>query len=164
VQTTFNDLEALKIAVQIEKRGERFYTLAQSYTQDTAVKAMLQDLAEQEQDHARIFETIYQELQKGMQEFDDTYLYDPEVAAYFRTMVESAVFPNDAAQDKALSGIQQISDVFALGIQAEKDSILFYTEMVIHAMYIEAKEAFRRLIQEERRHLIDLQEKRKQYL
>ncbi len=163
VQSTFNDLEALEIAITIEKRGERFYTLALAYAQEEEVTNMLKELAKQEQEHAKTFQSIYSQLRAHKDDFDDTYLYDPEVSAYFRAMVESTIFPSDEQQDKALNGIRGISDIFALGIQAEKDSILFYTEMVIHSKFTEAKEAFRRLINAEKKHLIDLQEKLRYY-
>ena len=59
--------------------------------------------------------------------------------------------------------IKDTTDVLAIGIQAEKDSILFYTEMIINARYIEAKDAFRRLLKEEKKHLIDLQTQLNEY-
>jgi len=54
-------------------------------------------------------------------------------------------------------------DVLKIGIQAEKDSILYYTQMVISSKFVEAKDAFRRLIKEEKKHLIDLQTRLLEY-
>ena len=61
-QTTFNDLEALKVAIEIERRGERFYTLAADKfkEEDRDVSAMLEQLAHEEADHARVFGDLYE--------------------------------------------------------------------------------------------------------
>ncbi|MGI6537003.1 MAG: ferritin family protein [Caldicoprobacterales bacterium] len=159
-QINFNELEALEMAIQVEKRGEAFYTQAKSFVHDDETKAMLEELAQQEREHADAFQAIYNELYHEQQNnFDDTYLYEPEVSAYLRAMTESSIFPTDARHKEVIGNIKDITDVLRIGIQAEKDSILFYTEMTINSRYVEAKNAFRRLIKEEKKHLIDLQAK-----
>ncbi|MGI6141891.1 MAG: ferritin family protein [Caldicoprobacterales bacterium] len=162
-QSNFNDLEALKIAIQIERRGEVFYEKSMYLAPNDSVSQMLAELAEQERDHAATFQEIYNELSQHKQNFDDEYLYNPEVSAYLRAMVETSVFPSDELQEEIMRDIKDITDVLAIGIQAEKDSILFYTEMIINARYIEAKDAFRRLLKEEKKHLIDLQTQLNEY-
>ncbi|NLU37144.1 MAG: ferritin family protein [Clostridiales bacterium] len=157
IQTNFNDLEAVKIAIQIEERGEAFYERSIPLVSNDEVKNMLAELAEQERDHAAAFREIYNELVKKERSFDDDYLYDPEVSAYLRSMAESSIFPSDDKLDEIMQGIKDVKDVLTIGIQAEKDSILYYTEMIINAKYVEAKEAFRRLLKEEKKHLTDLQ-------
>ena len=156
-RSNFNDLEALSLAIKIENRGEAFYTQSISLAQNQDTKQMLAELAEQERDHAATFQKIYNELSGQKQSFDDDYLYDPEVSAYLRTMAESSVFPSDEGLKEMMKDIKDITDVLKIGIQAEKDSILFYTEMIINARYVEAKDAFRRLLKEEKKHLMDLQ-------
>lgn len=156
----FNDLEALRIAINIEKRGERFYRLAaQKMEGDSDIVDVLEDLAEQEKDHANTFQQIYNDFIQKKDDFDDLYLYEPEVDAYLRAMVETSVFPTDQEQNDILETIQSIDDVIYLGIQAEKDSILFYTEMIIHSKLPEAKAAFRKLLKEEKKHLVDLKDR-----
>lgn len=162
-QNNFNDLEALEIAINIERRGERFYTHATELAPDEEVKRMLEDMADQEREHAETFQGIYNEIANTKQNFDDTYLYDPEVAAYLRAMTENTVFPTDSRQQEVMHGLKSIADVYKVGIRAEKDSILFYTEMTINARDLDAKEAFRRLLKEEKKHLVDLQTKLNAY-
>ena len=163
IQSNFNDLEALDIAINIEKQGERLYAEATKLAPNDDIRMMLEELAEQERDHASTFQDIYNELSGKKQDFDDTYLYDPEVSAYLRAMTYDLVFPSEARQQEVINELKTISDVFKTAIQAEKDTILFYTEMVINAKYIDAKEAFRRLIKEEKKHLVDLQDKWNEY-
>lgn len=152
----FNDLEALKIAIDIEKRGERFYTIAANKLKDNGVRGMLMELAQQEREHADTFESLYNNAVRDKEKFDDTYLFEPEISAYLSAMVQTVVFPSDEEQDRIMKNINDIEDVLNLGIQAEKDSILFYTEMIMYSKLVEAKEAFRKLLKEEKKHLIDL--------
>lgn len=156
-QKFFNDLEALQISIAIEERGEAFYNKAAKLVEDRDTAEMLKELADQEKDHADLFRKIYNELREKKERFNDDYIYDPDVAAYLKAMVNSSVFPTDEELQSVLGRLSSAADVLAVGIQAEKDSILFYTEMVISSVYVEAKDAFRRLIKEEKQHLIDLQ-------
>lgn len=162
-QTYFNDLEALEIAIRIEERGESFYSQATALATTEDTKAMLEDLALQEGQHAATFREIYNELSGRKHEFDDLYLYEPEVVAYLRAMAESSIFPSDDRLREIMENVEDIQGVLKIGIQAEKDSILFYTEMIINAKFVEAKDAFRKLLKEEKKHLIDLQTKLNTY-
>lgn len=155
----FNDLEAIKIAMDIEKRGEKFYTAAANKLDKEDIKEMLMDLAQQEKEHREIFEELYKDAASQKDKFDDTYLFDPEISSYLSAMAETVVFPSDEKLDEVLEDVSNVEDALMLGIQAEKDSILFYTELIIYSKLVEAKEAFRKLLKEEKKHLIDLQKK-----
>src|SRR5690554_6866217 len=101
----FNDLEALEISIKIEEKGERFYTEAASMLENDNIIEMLEELAEQERDHARTFRELYDEVAKVKENFDDSYLFDPDVSAYLRAMVETAVFPSDEKLGEILKEI-----------------------------------------------------------
>ena len=162
-QTYFNDLEALEIAIRIENRGQSFYSQATALATTADTKAMLEELAIQEGQHATTFREIYNELSGRKREFDDLYLYEPEVVAYLRAMAESSIFPSDDRLKEIMENVVDIQEVLKIGVQAEKDSILFYTEMIINAKFVEAKDAFRKLLKEEKQHLIELQNKLNTY-
>lgn len=153
----FNDLEAIKLGIAIEDSGERFYRQAASKVDDGAARVLLERLAEDEKEHKATFEGLYREFLKNKDKFDDEYLYDREVVAYINALAHSLIFPNEEEQARAVDGLQNLEDVIRFGIQAEKDSILLYTQMVISSKLPEAKDAFRRLLKEEKRHLVDLQ-------
>ncbi|MDN5277521.1 MAG: hypothetical protein PWR01_1486 [Clostridiales bacterium] len=153
----FNDLEAIKLAIAIEERGERFYRQSARKVSDSTARVLLERLAEDEKEHKAVFEGLYQEFLKNKNEFDDEYLYDQDVAAYFNALAHSLIFPNEEEQERVVAQLQSLEDVIRFGIQAEKDSILLYTQMIISSKLSEAKDAFRRLLKEEKRHLVDLQ-------
>ncbi|MCM8900687.1 ferritin family protein [Caldicoprobacter algeriensis] len=153
----FNDLEAIKLAIAIEERGERFYRQSAPKASDGAARVLLERLAEDEKEHKAVFEGLYQEFLKNKDEFDDEYLYDQDVAAYFNALAHSLIFPNEEEQARVVAQLQSLEDVIRFGIQAEKDSILLYTQMIISSKLSEAKDVFRRLLKEEKKHLVDLQ-------
>lgn len=155
-----NELEAIKMGINIEKLGERFYRgAAEKFAAISDIASVFLDLAEEEKDHAETFQQIYDDFADKKQEFDDTYLYEPEIEAYLRAAVETTIFPSEEKYNDALSQIQSPEDALRLGIQMEKDSILFYTEMIIHSQLLEAKDAYRKLLKEEKKHLVDLKHK-----
>jgi len=51
-----------------------------------------------------------------------------------------------------------MDDVLRLGMQIEKDSILLYAQLSTVSKLEEARETFQRLVEEEKKHLIELQE------
>ena len=153
----FNDLEAIKFAIAIEERGERFYRQSARKVNDGAAKSLLERLAEDEKEHKAVFEGLYREFLKNKDSFDDQYLYDQDVTAYFNAIAHSLVFPDEEEQAGIVDNLRSIDDVIKFGVQIEKDSILLYTQMIISSKLTEAKDAFRRLLKEEKKHLIDLQ-------
>nr|WP_243426441.1 ferritin family protein [Caldicoprobacter guelmensis] len=145
------------MAIAIEERGEGFYRQSASKVSDSAAKVLLERLAEDEKEHKTVFEGLYQEFLKNKDKFDDKYLYDQDVTAYFNALAHSLIFPNEEDQARVMGQLQSLEDVIRCGIQAEKDSILLYTQMIISSKLPEAKDAFRKLLKEEKRHLVDLQ-------
>ena len=110
-------------------------------------------MKEQEYEHINIFRGLYSELAGKQGDADaELYLLDPEISAYFRAYIESAVFPSRGSAAKALEGIADAVDIFKLALQVEKDSILYYQELRSHSPYPEAAELIEKVIVEERKH------------
>jgi len=156
----FSILEAVKLAVEIEKEGVRFYTLAADKTDDPAMKEFFLDLKKKEHEHIVTFQGLYSELAEKQGDADAAlYLLDPAVAAVFHAYAETAVFPGQGASAQIIEACEGLDDILRLGMQAEKDSILYYHELLSHAPYPEAKELIRKIIVEEEKHLTFLHRK-----
>lgn len=149
----FSILEAVEIAVGIEEEGIRFYTLAAEKVDDPEVKKLFGILKEKEHDHIKTFRNLYADLaeKKGDQDAE-LYIFDPEIAANFRGYAETAVFPVAGAARSVLRECETPEDVLRLAMQAEKDSILYYHELLHHAPWPEAEELVKDIIAEEHRH------------
>lgn len=65
VSFTTNDIEALELAMEIEKKGIAFYQELADKTADPDGRGMLLTLAGEEVDHLRVISEKYDELKKG---------------------------------------------------------------------------------------------------
>lgn len=122
----FTAAEALNMALRIEQNGETFYRTIARRTQEGEIRAVLEDLAVQEQRHYRTFQGL------------SSYVMEPpslsgpeweEYIQYVQVALDQALF---YGPDKALAAAEKIKDVkealrMALGF--EKDTLLFYYDL-----------------------------------
>ena len=151
-QLFFNEVEAAKIAQNMEKNGLEFYRKAAARTKDVAVRDLFLKLADDEKGHLARFEELEETLQAERRD-QAGYVDDHEIAAYIDRLLQTQVF--GAAGDVARLAEQAADDVEALGVgmKAERDSILFYQEMLDFVDSKAAKTAFASILKEERQHL-----------
>ena len=150
-----NEMEAIKIAVSIEEGGLAFYRAAAQSARDPETAKVFDSLARAEAAHKEIFLEMQDEIASAGRSLGFTDA--PEVDAYIRQLVKTNVFgsPEEAAQKGRNTSLAEALD---LGIQAERDSILFYSALVDATADKTTHKALERLIAEERRHLVILSE------
>ncbi|MDD3839163.1 MAG: ferritin family protein [Clostridia bacterium] len=148
----FNELEALKLAINTERGGIKFYQQALDKVNDDKAKELLEKLIEEEKNHVRIFTDLYEKFSN----FDDNYLFDPEYAPYFESLAKTNIFFGQGSLEDKLKSINNVMDVFAISIRAEKDSISFYEEMAHYTKDKDARQAFEALVAEEKTHIKDI--------
>jgi len=145
----FNDLEGLRIACEMEKRGEAFYRNAARVSRKREVIDMLESLAEDERQHLREFNRLYEEAARSRDTFDP---YDDESNAYLSAIAADIVFPGGLMALRK-EGFDDIHAVLDHAIQSEKDSILFYTELARMSADEKARRMFFEIAGQERAHL-----------
>lgn len=147
----FNDAEVLKIAINMEGEGLAFYSSLAKSVKDAKVKEIFSILADEEEDHLDDFKKAYNELtssQDSSQGYDD-YTVDE----YIRHLVETGVFTQKDEVKRLTAEIKTDLDALRIGIQAEKDAILFYTEASKNTKNKEGQKTFEFLASEEKKHL-----------
>ncbi len=142
--------EILEIAVKIELNGKEFYEDLEGKTEDKELKRLFGFLASQEDVHRLRFEDLkrYAESFVSPQEWE-------EIEPYLNAMVQSTFFLGD---DKTLAKVKKVEDVreaIRLAIQFEKDTILFYYEL-LKLTNEEIKEIIEKIVQEEKKHVLML--------
>jgi rubrerythrin len=156
VAVFFSAKELLQFAIGIERNGAMFYRKLCAETQNKDIKSILNHLLKDEEKHERIF----QDMVAVIGEFQPTESYPGEYMQYLQSLIDSTVFTDIAdAQHKA----EQICDTIEaldIGIQAEKDSIVFYSEMQKLARQADQK-TIQEIIDEEKSHLRQLAELKK---
>lgn len=148
----FNADEVFQIAIDIEENGKRFYEKAMDIVDNPDVKAVLGSLAKDEAEHLKRFTELKAQLPKTATE--DT-VWDPEheMNQYLQMMADIHVFRSDLDVEKKLSQAKNPEDILKLGIQFEKDSIVFFVTMQDSTEEKKGREFIGQLIDEEKEHL-----------
>jgi rubrerythrin len=149
----FTDRDLVAMAIQMEENGQAFYTKAADKVADQRTKDLLRRLARDEAEHHATFEVMLSSVTGA----EPPESYEGEHQAYVKAHLESQVFFK-ARMDQLL-GRAAVSerDALQLGLDSEKDSILFYSEM---KSFVSASDhpVVDRIIAEERKHFSTLVE------
>jgi len=149
----FSNLEGVRIAMEMERRGESFYRRAAKVSRDPETVELLLHLAADEQNHREQFERLYQQAQGAGVSSD---AYDEETNAYLTAIAADIVFPQGLMGLRS-EGFENPQAVLMHAIRSEKDSILFYTELKEHAADEDARRVFDEIARQERGHMFRLQ-------
>lgn len=152
--TRFSDLEALRIAAEMERRGGEFYSHAARIAKNPDTVAMLKVLAADEVVHEQEFLRLAAALPQLPVESD---YYDEETSAYLSAVAAEVVFQRGLMSLVKGRGFESPRAILETAIQSEKDSILFYSEMIVQARNAEAGSVFQEIVRQEKFHLSKLQ-------
>jgi rubrerythrin len=150
----FTLLDAVRMSISMEEEGVRFYTFAMEKVANPEVKIMSRFLRDVEYEHIEHFRDLLASISSHAGE--EIGLLDPDAGSYLRCSAETAAFPAPGAADRALDGIEDICDILRLGIRAEKDSILYYRELVEQIPFPDAVTTIRKILSEEKQHFLML--------
>ena len=120
--------EIFEMAEQIERNGAKFYREAAGKTSDKAVQKMFVELAAMEDGHFRIFQDMRKQLDADEKE-PTTFDPDNEAALYLQTMADSHGTEGRKDLTTKLTGKESAREIFEIAINAERNSIVFYTAL-----------------------------------
>lgn len=147
----FNDMEGLRIAAEMEKRGGDFYKLAARVSRSQETKDLLTSLAADEAVHLREFQKLYEKESARV----DAVHYPPEKSAYLAALAADIAFPKGVV---GMAGsLESPEAILKAAIQSEEDSIRFYTEMEQATDCEQTAGVFNDIIRQEKGHLNRLQ-------
>ena len=148
----FNANEVFQIAIDIEENGKRFYEKVMDLGGRPQVKTVFASLAQEEVEHLRRFTELKAQLPKAVT--GDT-VWDPEheMNQYLHMMADMHIFRSDLDVEGKLSRVKNPEDALRLGIQFEKDSIIFFLTMQEATEEEKGRELIGQLVGEEKDHL-----------
>lgn len=156
----FSVLEAVEVALMMEEEGIRFYALAEMKAGDPEMKKLFSFLRDREHQHIETFRRLYSDLAAREGNPDaELWLLDTEVSSYFRAVVDSTVFPTKGSAEQAVAALHGVAEILRFALRLEKESILFYHELLAGAPWPEARVLLEKVIAEERRHVVFIHEK-----
>lgn len=153
INIPFSAEETLKIAVQIEENGRQFYEGMAEETEDREIGDLFKDLSLQETDHKRTFQQMLGEAEDEEGPDLNSLLYGKLEDSYLNALADSKVFTpaNQNIQEaKLAAGRDQL---ISIAISLEKDTILYYYEILQQAKEAEDQELIMAVIEEEKSHV-----------
>lgn len=147
----FNDGEALKLAINIEEEGLEFYSTLAKNAKDTKVKEIFSKLASDEKDHLAHFQKAYHEITSSVTAAEVCEGYTVDL--YLKHLIDTGIFTQKDEAKRLAKEVKTDIDALKIGIQAEKDSILYYSEAARNTRHTAGKAAFELLANEEKKHL-----------
>ncbi len=147
----FSGSELLEVALGIEKNGAAFYQTLAEKSKDESTQAIYRHLAAEEIKHQKTFLSMLDEVghYQPPQDYAEAYVF------YLQSLVDSSVFTDVAQARQIAAKTSSQAEALDIGIRAEKDSILFYTEMK-NLVKPADHQIITNIIDEEREHLNQL--------
>lgn len=154
----FSGKEVLDMAVRIEENGLKFYTDAAKASRSTELKSLFKTLADEENQHIKVFTGFKKMAAEGAPEGYDPYTED--AALYLDALADSEVFKNPDKGAQLASKVRDENEALETAIGMEKDSILFYYEL-LNMIRDKDRKIMDNLIDQEKSHLRKLTELQK---
>jgi rubrerythrin len=152
VEQDFSFRDIIELAMKNEEKGYNFYTRLSARVQKQETRDVFHRLAQEEIEHQRAFEKL---LNQDLTRHSGIYLSEAE-KKYISAIIRADVFPElDAGMEKEYDYVTP-AWAFAIGIEAEKNSILIYQEMYNKINLQPVRDLFSRLLEEEKLHLVEL--------
>ncbi|HOV80886.1 MAG TPA: ferritin family protein [Bacillota bacterium] len=142
-----NIADVAAIALNMEERGQKFYLNLAAGVDDKESREFFLKLAREEEEHRLIF-------QKILSRYDGGGELDLDSPDFLGAAAAGGVFLPETSPE----GVKTLKDAVSLGIQTEKDAILFYHELAARAKSENTRKALYNLLKEEKMHLIELRD------
>lgn len=151
--------EVIEFAVQIEKNGYAFYHEASKRKDlDAKAREFIEFLRDQELDHEKTFLALRDDA--DMQNLELTQDWEL-VAEYLKTIVSGRIFNSEDSAIKKAAVAKDLKEIIDHAITFEKDTLLYFHAVNDNVSQAKAKQALRRIINEEVSHVLKLNDYRK---
>ncbi len=142
--------EVLTIAIRLEEEGIEFYKAASEKAHSKPLREALDHLIVQEVEHRLIFQGIARDFGMEWTPKRSASVISPRIT---QALVEAAVFPLPEERNSAIASLHSPAQVLRFAIQVEKGSVLFYDLAAKAARSENVRDAFTKVLAEERKHV-----------
>jgi len=142
----FTGDEIFRISIELEKKGEEFYEVLAEKAGNQNVAELCKDLAAQERQHAKLFEDL--RVKTTTRAASRPLSWDE--LHFAQMLVEERVLPDpDEARDVVEK--EGVAAALTMAIQFEKDSVLFFQEL-LPAVDEQDRQAVSAIVEQEKQH------------
>jgi len=149
-----NEDEVFRVGMCMEEAGLDFYTKMAEKATDTATKRIFKRLARDEKEHLAYFESLELETAGGMGAKPQE--QDQDTMRFVCSIVDDGIFRSIGEMEKAGRRKYDPEKALLLALQVEKDAVLYYTEAYAAARRKRTKDALRKLVEEEKGHVVEI--------
>jgi rubrerythrin len=149
----FSAEETLKIAIQIEENGKEFYEGMVPEVDESQIKDLFKNLATQEVNHKNTFQEMLGEAEMERGEDISSLLYGELEDSYLKALADSKIFNPANENIRAAKQVDSRDELIAIAISLEKDTILYYYELLELAKSSDDQELIKQVIEEEKTHV-----------
>ena len=146
----FNADEVFQIAMELEETGQVFYEALAIGAGKEPVSALCRRLAADEARHYARFKWLRAALPAG----GPRGVLSGEEADFAQALINDRVIPNPE-QARKVAARGSLREALDLAVAMEKDSVLFYEEIILVVAPAEA-EGVEQIVREEKRHVAEL--------
>ena len=150
-----SDYEALVVAMDLEKEGYEFYNYTAKNSKAESTREIFKKLAKDELEHYALFKKALNDTARKNPRGEP--LAD-DIGLYLHSLIDTGIFNQKRILKKSLKNLSDI-EAISIGIQSERDSILFYKEALDASTNPSGKRIFGFLISVEKKHLAALRNK-----
>ncbi len=155
----FSGFEVIRAAMEVEKRGYRFYTALALKARSELIREIFTWLAQDEVAHLRTLEKLVPKYRDGAF-FDNEEAFIP----YLQRFREKEVFPSVERIEEVLHGDDPDLKAVDLAIAAEESFADYFRQAAARSLSAEGKEAFTWLADEEESHAAAIRDRRARLL
>ncbi|HTY45417.1 MAG TPA: ferritin family protein [Patescibacteria group bacterium] len=121
----FAGSEIVELGVQIEKNGRDFYNALASRSKNQKAVGIFTYLAKEEEKHIAVFQKMLEKLDA----YEPPQAYADDYVAYMKALAGEHVFTQEHQGEAVAKKAASDAEAVQIGIQLEKDSIVFYEGM-----------------------------------
>ena len=150
--------DVVRIAVEIERRGQVFYAGLVNRFEDQVIRDIFQTMLEDEENHEHLFNEFLENYSEdGIKDS-----YKETGKEFIENLASSHIFQRDNSVEEKLNKISSPAEAIDLAIDFEKDSVVFFSGMK-EFVFEDKLGVIDKLAKEEMLHVVRLLDLKKKY-
>ncbi len=146
----FSAEETLKLAVFIEEKGQEFYQGMVEEAENEELSQLFHELANEKKEHGKRFQEMLGEGNTGGNNDLNKQLYGKLEESYLEVLGESKVFTSANENIQAAKEAKNRGQLISVAISLEKDTMLYFYEILDQAASEYDREIIEDVIEEEK--------------
>ncbi len=156
---SFQCADALEVSLSIEKQGFVYYDKAARFATDPRVRSIFLRLANEEKEHIQSLQNKKRFLKPALANRAKSQVSKTE--SFIKNEIHGKVFPAFEGFENGSGLVKNDFEALSIGIDAETKSIELLSQLIAIEKKMDVRAIFNHLLAEEKKHLLALEELKK---